>query len=59
VPFNVPVTVDVIPNGLAAPPGHFLQVEQTSGPAQPITLTGMTPQVLDLDFVVNSLPVPK
>jgi hypothetical protein len=53
VPFGVPVTVEAIPNALPTPPGHKLQIEQTSGPVQPITLTGQRPQVLDLDFLMT------
>jgi hypothetical protein len=59
VPFGVAVTVEVIPNALPKLPGHQLDIKQVAGPPQPITLTGQRPQVLDLDFLMTSLEVPK
>jgi hypothetical protein len=59
LPFNVPVTVTVSPNGLVPSPGHLLRLEQVSGPPQPITLTGQRPQVMDLDFEMDAIEAPK
>jgi hypothetical protein len=38
LPFEVPLTITVSPNGLAPSPGHLLRLEQVSGPPQPIPL---------------------
>jgi hypothetical protein len=59
LPFEVPLTISVSPNSLVPSPGHLLRLEQVSGPPQPITLTGQRPQVLDLDFEMDAIDVPK